>query len=109
MFLISAEKGLIFSSVPTKDPSVEVTGPVCRIMVSDFYVIRSYLEQLDDLTILADIVDIVATSFDSNVLSAAIDTLHYHHLAFRAIGAFDTLFEKIALRYAAIRTIHFPE
>jgi mediator of RNA polymerase II transcription subunit 12 len=67
------------------------------------------MEELNDLTILADIIGIVATSFDPNVLSAAADTLHYHYVAFRAIGAFEPLFEKLAMRYAAIRTVRFPE
>ncbi|KAF2691505.1 hypothetical protein K458DRAFT_381358 [Lentithecium fluviatile CBS 122367] len=95
--------------IPTKDPGIEVSGTVCRISLSDFHVIRTYLELFDDLAILADIIGIVATSFDSNVLSAAADTLHYNYKAFRAIGAFEPLFEKIAMRYAAIRTVRFPE
>jgi mediator of RNA polymerase II transcription subunit 12 len=71
--------------------------------------VRSYLESFGDLAILADIIGIVATSLDSNVLSAAADTLSYHVEAFRAIGAFEPLFEKIAMRFAAIRTVQFPE
>lgn len=70
---------------------------------------RTYVEQFDDLSILADIIGIVATSLDCNVLSAACDTLHYNYKAFRAIGAFEPLFEKIAMRYAAIRTVRSPE
>ena len=51
----------------------------------------------------------MVTSFDSNVLSATADTLHCHSVAFRAIGAFEPLFEKIAIRYSAIRAVQFPE
>lgn len=82
---------------------------MCRISLQDFQVVRSYLELFDDLSILADVIGIVATSLDSNVLGAAADTLHHNHKAFRAIGAFEPLFEKIAMRYAAIRTVRFPE
>ncbi|PVI06555.1 hypothetical protein DM02DRAFT_638614 [Periconia macrospinosa] len=96
-------------NVPTKDASVEVAGAVCMISLSDFHVVRSYLEDFEDHSILADIVGIVATTLDSNVLSAAADTLSYNLEAFRAIGAFEPLFEKIAMRYAAIRTVRFPE
>jgi len=67
------------------------------------------LEKFDDLSILADVIGIVATSFDSNVLSATADTLRHHFEAFKAIGAFDPLFERIAYRYTTIRTLRFPE
>jgi mediator of RNA polymerase II transcription subunit 12 len=71
--------------------------------------VRSYLEDFGDLSVLADIIGIVATSLDANVLASAADTLHYHLKSFRAIGAFETLFGKLAARYAAIRTVRFPE
>ena len=100
---------LTLSSIPTKDPAVVVSGAVCRILLPDFHIIRTYMEELDDLAIMADIIGVVTTSFDSSVLSAAADTLHYHYVAFRAIGAFEPLFEKVAMRYAAIRTVRFPE
>ncbi|KAF2000788.1 hypothetical protein P154DRAFT_522377 [Amniculicola lignicola CBS 123094] len=99
----------IMDRVPTKDPSVEESSPVCSLSVQDFHVARSYLEQFDDLSILADVIGLVATSLDSNVLTSAADTLHYHHKTLSAIGAFQPLFQKIAMRYAAIRTIRFPE
>jgi mediator of RNA polymerase II transcription subunit 12 len=100
---------LTTNSIPTKDPAVVVRGTVCRITLQDFHVIRTYMEELDDLAIMADILGVVATSFDSSVLSAVADTLHHHYVAFRAIGAFEPLFERIAMRYAASRTVRFPE
>jgi mediator of RNA polymerase II transcription subunit 12 len=96
-------------SVPTKDPSVEETAAVSLISAYEFHVIRSYLEQSEDLAILADVVGITASSLDSAVLASVADTLHYHTKAFRAIGAFDPLFGRVAMRYAAIRTVRFPE
>lgn len=95
--------------VPTKDPSVEERGPICTITPRDFHSVRSYLEEFGDLSILADIIGIVTTSLDTAILASAADTLHYHHKSFRAIGAFDSLFGKIAMRYAVIRTVRFPE
>lgn len=97
------------SSVPTKDPSIEETAAVALISACDFHTIRSYLERFDDLAILADVVNITTSSLDPNVLACAADTLIFHMKAFRAIGALDTLFNRIAMRYAAIRTIRFPE
>lgn len=99
----------ITEHVPTKDPSIEERGPVCTISPQDFHVVRSRLEDFDDLSILADVIGVISTSLDSNILASAADTLHYHHKAFCAIGAFEPLLGKIAMRYAAIRTVRFPE
>jgi mediator of RNA polymerase II transcription subunit 12 len=82
---------------------------VSLITSQDFHIVRSYLEQFDDLAILADVVGIATSSLDPSVLACAADTLNYHVKAFRAIGAFDPLFGRIAMRYAVIRTIRFPE
>ena len=95
--------------MPTKDPNIEESGAVCRISAHDFHVVRSHIETFNDLAILADVIGVVSTSLDSAVLTSAADTLHYHHQAFNAIGAFGPLFGKIAMRYAAIRTVRFPE
>jgi mediator of RNA polymerase II transcription subunit 12 len=95
--------------VPTKDPSVHESGQVCMITVKDFFTVRSYLESFGDLSMLADIVGIVATSLDSRVLTQATDTLLYHEKALRAIGAFESLFSRIATRYAVLRTVRIPE
>ncbi|KAF2653975.1 hypothetical protein K491DRAFT_717612 [Lophiostoma macrostomum CBS 122681] len=94
---------------PTKDPSVEEPAVVCTISAQEFHTVRTYLEGFGDYAILADIIGVVATSLDSHVLAAAADTLNYHRLAFRCIGAFEPLFAKVAMRYAAIRTVRFPE
>ncbi|KAF2703949.1 hypothetical protein K504DRAFT_417440 [Pleomassaria siparia CBS 279.74] len=99
----------IIERVPTKDPSIEESGAVCRISSHDFHVVRFYMEMFNDLSILADVIGVVSTSLDPDVLASAADTLHYHHQAFNAIGAFEPLFGKIAMRYAAIRTVRFPE
>lgn len=75
----------------------------------DFHTVRSYLEQFEDLPLLADVVHIVTSSLDPSVLASVTDTMHYHLKAFRAIGAFDSLFSRVVTRYAAIRTVRFPE
>ncbi|KAF1947285.1 hypothetical protein EJ02DRAFT_139344 [Clathrospora elynae] len=95
--------------VPTKDPSVEETAAISLLTPFDFHTIRSYLERFGDLAILADVVGIVTSSLDSSVLACAADTINYHTKAFRALGAFDPLFARIASRYAALRTVRFPE
>lgn len=86
-----------------------MAGSVCTISSSCFEIVRHYLEQFKDLSILADVVGISATSFDSHILSASADTLCYHFKAFKAIGAFNPLSEKIVMRYTQIRAIRLPE
>lgn len=61
------------------------------------------------MAILADVVNITCSSLDPSVLASAADTITFHMKTFRAIGAFDPLFGRIATRYASIRTIRFPE
>jgi mediator of RNA polymerase II transcription subunit 12 len=96
-------------SVPTKDSSVEKRDAVSLISCYDYHVVRSYLERSEDLAILADVVGITTSSLDPAVLASVADTLLYHMKAFRAIGAFDPLFGRVAMRYAAVRTVRFPE
>lgn len=96
-------------SVPTKDPAVEETSLVSLITPHDLHTVRSYLEQCQDLSLLADVISIATSSLDPSVLASATDTIHYHLKPFRAIGAFDSLFARLVNRYAAIRTIRFPE
>lgn len=100
---------LMYRSVPTKDPSVAETAAISLITPHDFHVVRSFLEQFDDLAILADVVGIALSSLDPSVLASAADTLNYQLKPFRAIGAFDPLFGRLSLRYAALRTVRFPE
>ncbi|KAF2856579.1 hypothetical protein T440DRAFT_437396 [Plenodomus tracheiphilus IPT5] len=95
--------------VPTKDPSIEETAAVSLISPLEFHIVRSYLERFEDLAILADVIGIAASSLDPAVLAAAADTINYHVKAFRAMGACDPLFGRIAARYAALRTMRFPE
>ncbi|KAF2819996.1 mediator of RNA polymerase II transcription subunit 12 [Ophiobolus disseminans] len=104
-----AQYAEVSDHVPTKDPSIEETAAVSRLTVYDYHIIRSYLEQWEDFAILADVVGIATSSLDTVVLASVADTLNYHMKAFRAIGAFDPLFGRVAMRYAAIRTVRFPE
>lgn len=96
-------------SVPTKDVSIEETAAVSLMSLCEYHIIRSYLEQCEDSAILADVVGITASSLDMAVLASVADTLHYHMKAFRAIGAFDPLLGRVVMRYAALRTVRFPE
>lgn len=97
------------SSASTKDDNVFTSNSICTISSGRFDVVRDYLEQFNDLSVLADVVAIAVTSYDSHVLAALADTICYHFKAFRVIGAFDPLCEKLLLRYTAIRALRLPE
>lgn len=88
---------------------VSSTSSNCTITRSDFNIIRTYIEKFDDLSILADIIGLATFSYDSHVLSASADALCYHYKVFKAIGAFDSLFDGIASRYINMRTMRLPE
>ncbi|KAI4675485.1 uncharacterized protein J4E88_007518 [Alternaria novae-zelandiae] len=104
-----AQYAEVSAHIPTKDSSVEETAAVSLLTPWDFHTVRSYLERFGDLAILADIVGVATTSLDSSVLASAADTINYHARTFRAIGAFDPLFARIATRYAALRTVRLPD
>jgi len=104
-----AQHATVNDHVPTKDPSIEETAAISLITPRDFHLVRYWLEQFGDLAILADVIGIATSSLDSAVLATAADTLNYHFKAFRTIGALDPLFGRLAMRYAAIRTVRYPE
>ena len=97
------------SSASAKHDNTLVTSSICSISLIHFEIVRSYLEKCEDLAILADVVGVVASSYNSHVLGALSDTLCYHVKAFRVIGAFDSLLERITSRYTAIRALRIPE
>lgn len=68
------------------------------ITVSEFSTIRQCLELIDDYTMLADIMMIVASSNDTDVLASCADTLNLHQDIFSAIGALNGLFDKLISR-----------
>ncbi|KAE8440774.1 hypothetical protein EG329_006591 [Mollisiaceae sp. DMI_Dod_QoI] len=68
------------------------------ITASDFNTIRQYLELIDDYSMLADVMMIVASSNDADVLASCADTLDLHLQTFAAIGALKGLFDTLISR-----------
>jgi mediator of RNA polymerase II transcription subunit 12 len=58
---------------------------------------------------LADVIGIVTSSCDSQIIGASADTVCRHFQAFKVIGAFDSLFERIVSSYTAIRGMRVPD
>lgn len=77
-------------------------GGTSAISSSEFSTIRRYLESIDDFSMLADIVKIVTSSNDPEVLASCADTLDLHIETFSAIGALKGLFDILMGRLRAL-------
>ncbi|KAI5305280.1 hypothetical protein KEM56_004829, partial [Ascosphaera pollenicola] len=64
--------------------------------VSELLEVRSVLEQLEDLPMLADVLEHVSLSQDSKLLTVGLKTLSYHLKSFLAIGVASELFAKLS-------------
>jgi mediator of RNA polymerase II transcription subunit 12, fungi type len=73
------------------------------ITSSEFILVRHFLEDVEDLAILADVLKMVSSSDDIHVLAFAVDTLSFHIEAFAAIGALKDLFDGLLMRLSALR------
>jgi mediator of RNA polymerase II transcription subunit 12 len=73
-------------------------GGTSAITPSDFNTVRRYLELIDDYSMLADVLKIVAISNDAEVLASCADTLDLHIEIFSAIGALRGLFDILVSR-----------
>ena len=80
---------------PMKGGSSAITG-------ADFNTVRGYLEFLGDYSMLADVLKIVTSSNDTEVLASCTDTLNLHLETFSAIGALNGLFDVLMGRLRAL-------
>lgn len=72
------------------------------LTVFEFDKVRMYLELIDDYSILADVMMIVASSNDAEVLASCADTLNLHQEIFSAVGALKELFENLMARLRSL-------
>lgn len=68
------------------------------ISATDFHTVRDHLELIEDYSMLADVLKIVISSNDADVLASCADTLNLHIDTFAAIGALHNLFDMLAAR-----------
>jgi mediator of RNA polymerase II transcription subunit 12 len=73
------------------------------ITSSEFALVRRFLEDVEDLSSLADVLEMVSSSDDIHVLASAVDTLSFHIEAFAAIGALKDLFDRLLTRLSVLR------
>ena len=77
-------------------------GGTSAITPSDFNTVRKYLELIDDYSMLADVLKMVCSSNDAEVLASCADTLNLHLGTFAAIGALKGLFEILMTRLRSL-------
>jgi hypothetical protein len=71
---------------------------------TQYHYIRHVLESLDDEAILADIVGILSTSDNDDLVASLVATMHFHAEAFAAIGALEILHQQMCQVYLALRS-----
>jgi mediator of RNA polymerase II transcription subunit 12 len=77
-------------------------GGTSAIIPSDFNTVRKYLELIDDYSMLADVLKMVSSSNDAEVLASCADTLNLHLETFAAIAALKGLFEILMTRLRSL-------
>ena len=77
-------------------------GGTSAITLSDFNTVRQSLENIEDFSILADVLKIVSSSNDAEVLASCADTITFHLESFAAIGALKGLFDTLMSRLQSL-------
>ena len=67
----------------------------CPVTLSQFYAIRRILEELEDFSILADVLSILSNEKEGPVLTAVTDTVNFYFDVLNAIGAAEDLFRRL--------------
>lgn len=99
--LVSAQTSHLKSSPVTwKSETVSVTSP--SITLREFNAVRQILGEIEDMSMLADVLQIVSNSDDINILVSAADTLSLNIYSLAAIGALKDLFEKLLARMRSL-------
>jgi mediator of RNA polymerase II transcription subunit 12 len=77
-------------------------GGASAITVSDLSLVRHYLEKMEDYSMLADVLKIVARSNNPDILASCANTLDLHLDTFAAIGALKGLFDILVGRLRSL-------
>jgi len=78
------------------------------ITASQFNTVRHHLELIDDYSILADVLKIVTSSNDAEILASCADSLGFHLDTFAAIGALNGIFEILVDRLRSLSEDEVP-
>ncbi len=77
--------------------------PSAIITVEQFQGVRLVLEEMEDFTILADVLKIVSVSTDDHILTAITDTTNHHFDTMAAIGAAEDLYRILLQQYTKVQ------
>ena len=91
-----------------KDTSQPKSGKVASrpVTLSQFHTIRRILEDLEDFSILADVLNILSDEKQGPILTAVTDTVNYYFDVLNAIGATDDIFRRL---YRQVEDSHNQE
>ena len=67
----------------------------CPVSLSQFHAIRRILEDLEDFSILADVLNILSDEKEGPMLTAVTDTVNFYFDVLNAIGAAEDLFRRL--------------
>ena len=67
----------------------------CPVSLSQFHAIRRILEDLEDFSILADVLNILSNEKEGPMLTAVADTVNFYFDVLNAIGAAEDLFRRL--------------
>lgn len=70
-----------------------VKSGMASISLSDFNAVKRYLGLIDDFSMLADVLKLVSSSSNAEVLASCADSINLHLNEFAAIGALKNLFD----------------
>ena len=85
------------SSEDTRQPKTDKVG-CCLVTVEQFHIIRRILEDFEDFSILADVLNILSDEVYDPILTAVTDTANHYFDVFNAIGAADDIFRRLYRR-----------
>jgi len=94
----------VAASAPSADAHAILTSHM-MINCEQFYYIRHVLEALEDEAILADVIGILSSTRDEELVSSLVATLQYHADAFSALGALEPLQRQICQIYMSWRAV----
>ena len=92
------------SSFPSADADANLTS-LRMINCEQFCFIRYVLELIEDHAILADVVNILTSTRDENLMASLVTTIHHHADSFSAIGALHILQARICQIYMSWRPL----
>lgn len=94
----------VAASAPSADAHAILTSHM-MINCEQFHYIRHVLESLEDDAVLADVVGILTSTRDEELLSSLVATIQYHADAFSALGALKPLQRQICQIYMSWRAV----